>query len=156
MYIFRSVSDCLKLPGSQQNYPSAQFSEAKQRLERSDMHQGSEQSGCSISEGVGCGDSQPQSHFGREEQSRTNSNESQFKQHYHDGQNINERQNSPFGGNNEDRLRSSNSFSEAQTGAEEGKRNSVNERLRVGGQMERCGISPKVSCGLSLYLIKIL
>jgi hypothetical protein len=142
MYVFRSVSDISKLPGSQENFASAQFSEAKQ--ERNDTHEGSEQSGHSISGGVGCSDSQTQSHFYREEQSRTNSNKSQFKQHYHDGQNINEHQNSPFSSNNKDRLRLSNSFSEAQTVAGEGKKKSVNERLRVAPQMGTDGISPKV------------
>jgi DNA mismatch repair ATPase MutL len=155
MYVFRSASDLSKLPGSQENYASAQFSEAKQRQERSDTHQGSEQSEHSISGGVGCSDSQTQSHFCREEQSRTNSNKSQLKQH-HDGQNINEHQNSPFNSNNKDRLKSSNSFSEAQTVAGERKKKSVNERLRIGAQMERGGISPKVWCDLLLYHTKIL
>jgi hypothetical protein len=150
------MNDFSKLPGSQQNDASARFSEAKQRQERNDTHQGSEHSEHSISDGVGCSDSQTQSHFGREEQSRTNPNESQLKQNYHDGQNISEHQNSPLSGNNKDRSRSSNSFSEAQTGAEEGKKNTVNETLHVGDQMERGGISPKVWCDLLLYLIKIL
>jgi hypothetical protein len=154
MYVFRSASGS-KLPGSQENYASAQFSEAKERQERNDTHQGSEQSGHSISGGVGCSDSQTQSHFCREEQSRSNSNKSQFK-HYHDGRNINEHYNSSFSSNNKDRLSSSNSFSEAQTSAGEGKKKSVNERLRVGPQMERGGISPKVWCDLLLYLTKIL
>jgi hypothetical protein len=138
------VSDISKLPGSEENYASAQFSEAKQRQERNDTHEVSEQSGHSISDGVGCSDNQIQSHFCREEQSKTNSNKSQFKQHYHDGQNINEHQNSPISSNNKDRLRLNNNFSDAQTVAGEGKKKSVNERLRVAAQMGRGGISPKV------------
>lgn len=155
MYVFRSVSDFPKLPGSQENYTSAQFSETKQRQERNDTHQGSEQSGHNISGGVGCSDSQTQSHSCREEQSRTNSKKSNFK-HHHDGPNVNEHHNSPFSSNDKDRLRSSNSFSETQTVAGEGRKKSVNERLCVGAQMEKSGISPKVWCDLLLYLTKIL
>jgi hypothetical protein len=143
------------LPGSQQNYSSEQHSEAKQSQE-SDTHQGNEQSGQSISEGVECSDSQTQSHIGREEQSRSNSNENHVKQHkqrIRDGKNVNKCQNSPLNGNNKDKLRSGNSFGEAQAGVEERKK-SVTERLHVGAQKERGGISPKVWCGLLLCLIK--
>ncbi|PNF38229.1 hypothetical protein B7P43_G12388 [Cryptotermes secundus] len=138
-----SVSDFPKLPGSQENYGSAKFSERKQRQERNDTHQDSEQSGHNISGGVGCSDSQTQTHFCREEQSRTSSKKSHSK-HHHDGQNVNEHRNSPFTSNNKDRLRSSNSCIEAQTVAGEGKKKSVNERLRIGPQMEKSGISPKM------------
>lgn len=151
MYVFRSSNNFSKLPSSQQNYGSEQYSEAKQS-QGSDTHQGSEQSGQSISEGVECSDSQTQSNFGREEQSRSDSKENHVKQHkqrIRDGKNVNKRQNSPLNGNNKDRLKSS----EAQTGVEERKK-SVTERLHVGAQKERDGISPKVWCCLLLCRIK--
>jgi hypothetical protein len=140
------------LPGSQQNYTSEQYSETKQSQGRSDTHQGKEQSGRSISDGVECSDSQTQSHFGRE-QKRSDSDENQFKQHIRDGKNLNKHQNSPLNNNNKDRLRSSNSFGETKTGVQEVKKKSVTERLHVGAQKERGGISPKVWCGLLLLCL---
>jgi hypothetical protein len=144
MYVFRSLNSFTKLPTSQQNYTSAQFSEAKQSQGRSNTYHSSEQSERSVSDDVGCSDSQTETHFGREEQSRTNSNENQFKQHDHDGLNVNKHETRPFIGSNKDQLISSNSFSEYQRGDEESSKKNVIEKLYVGAQKERGGISPEV------------
>jgi hypothetical protein len=151
MYVFRPLGDALKSPGSQQNYVSAQCSDLKQRHEqrlgRNDVSQDSIQNRHGSSDGVGQGDGRIKSHFGREEQSKANSKENQFKQTIHDRQNRstgcnenrNGHMNAQFSGSKKDGFRSSNSFSEDRTGAPEAKRGSVNERLCVGRHVERNG-----------------
>jgi hypothetical protein len=119
----------------------------EQRLGRSDLHQANGQNRHSFSEYVGNSDSRTKSHFGREEESKEDSKEKQFKQNNHDQQNrntgcVNNRNkylNTHFTDIKRGRPEPQNNFSEDQTGSPEAERCRVDERSHVGRQMESGG-----------------